>query len=319
MQCVLPLNMFLEKIFIFLWFWHIVVILVTFTSLVNWIRRLFIGRARHKFIRRYLKVMGILPPKLDARDRMRTHQFVDEYLTADAFFILLLIGANSGDLLAGDLTSELWFGFLTRSQGKQTPQTGHHACASCRQAYCSHASPCGPTSITYPYYPHSLHRHQQLLQRSCLCQRHDERAHYCEAGQSRPVATAPFLPINAPYSSRSYKSEARLFGEKYFPSRSPPRRLSSLLQQLQPQSLAHPSLQEHLPACYCCSGNFEEQGLKAEGEGRAALVQIAESMEKGSKESLIIQCTEDNHSDPNNGSNSIPRDDHRHSASEDIV
>ncbi|VDN31757.1 unnamed protein product, partial [Dibothriocephalus latus] len=120
MQCVLPLNMFLEKIFIFLWFWHLVVIIVTSTSLINWLRRLFVGRARLKFVRRYLKVMGILPPKLDARDRMRTHQFVDEYLTSDAFFLLLLIGANSGDLLAGDLTSELWCGFLSRTQGKQT-------------------------------------------------------------------------------------------------------------------------------------------------------------------------------------------------------
>ncbi|BHF79946.1 hypothetical protein SprV_0702307000 [Sparganum proliferum] len=328
MQCVLPLNMFLEKIFIFLWFWHIAVILVTLASLVNWLRRLFIGRARLKFIRRYLKVMGILPPKLDARDRMRTHQFVDEYLTADAFFLLLLIGANSGDLLAGDLTSELWYGFLTRSQGKQTPQTARFACASCRHPYCCHIPPCGPASGTYPCYGQSLHRHQQALPRGSSCQRHDERSHYCEAYQSRqmmpplPLATVPFPSVGASYSSKYYKSEARLFGEKYFPSRSPPRRLSSLLQQLQQQSLPHANLQEHLPACYCCNGNFDEQGLKTEGEGRAPLVQIAEFMEKDSKQNLIIECPEnnhENHSEVNSGSNRNSTNGHRHSASEDIV
>ncbi|KAL7056795.1 hypothetical protein AAHC03_019126 [Spirometra sp. Aus1] len=329
MQCVLPLNMFLEKIFIFLWFWHIAVILVTLASLVNWLRRLFIGRARLKFIRRYLKVMGILPPKLDARDRMRTHQFVDEYLTADAFFLLLLIGANSGDLLAGDLTSELWYGFLTRSQGKQTPQTARFAsCAPCRHPYCSHIPPCGPTSGTYPCYGQSLHRHHQALQRGGICQRHDERSHYCEAYQPRqmmpplPLATAPFPSVGASYSSKYYKSEARLFGEKYFPSRSPPRRLSSLLQQLQQQPLPHANLQEHLPACYCCNGNFDEQGLKTDGEGRAPLVQIAEFMEKAPKQNLLIECPEnnqENHSEVNSGSNRNSTNGHRHSASEDIV
>ncbi|VDN10091.1 unnamed protein product [Dibothriocephalus latus] len=86
-------------------------------------------------------------------------------------------------------------------------------------------------------------------------------------------------------------------------------------------------MQEHMPpACYCCNGSYDDQqqGCKEEGsEGRAALVQIAESMEKGSKESLIIQCAEDNHEgrgDVNNdNSNQISTNGHRHSASEDIV
>lgn len=107
--------MFLEKIYIFLWFWHIMLTVITIASLFGWLRRLFWRRSRLKFVRHYLKVVSALPPILDQRDRQRTRQFVEEYLTADAFFLIRLISANSGDLLASELTNELWMGFLGRA------------------------------------------------------------------------------------------------------------------------------------------------------------------------------------------------------------
>ncbi|VDD74103.1 unnamed protein product [Mesocestoides corti] len=120
-QCVLPINMFLEKIYIFLWFWHIMLTIVTLTSLIGWIKCLFWRRGRLKFVRRYLKAVGFLPRMLDPRDRQRTRQFVEEYLTADAFFLIRLIGTNNGDLLASELTSELWSCFLYRAAGPKSP------------------------------------------------------------------------------------------------------------------------------------------------------------------------------------------------------
>lgn len=144
MQCVLPINMFLEKIYIFLWFWHIMLTIVTITSLVGWLRRLFWRRSRLKFVRHYLKVVNALPPVLDPRDRQRTRQFVEEYLTPDAFFLIRLIGANSGDLLASELTHQLWMGFIGRAvpplpltststpYGRLCPK---HAACSCDYCY----------------------------------------------------------------------------------------------------------------------------------------------------------------------------------------
>lgn len=111
-QCVLPINMFLEKIYIFLWFWHIMLTVITIASLFSWLRRLLWRRSRLKFVRHYLKVVNAVPPVLDPRDRQRTRQFVEEYLTADAFFLIRLIGANSGDFLASELINELWMGFI---------------------------------------------------------------------------------------------------------------------------------------------------------------------------------------------------------------
>ncbi|VDL19152.1 unnamed protein product [Hymenolepis diminuta] len=142
-QCVLPINMFLEKIYIFLWFWHIMLTIVTITSLVGWLKRLFWCRSRVKFVRHYLKVVNALPPILEPRDRQRTRQFVEEYLTPDAFFLIRLIGANSGDLLASELTHQLWLSFIGRAVppiplSSSTPLARlcpKHAICSCDSCY----------------------------------------------------------------------------------------------------------------------------------------------------------------------------------------
>lgn len=111
--------MFLEKIYIFLWFWHIVLTIATLSSLIDWGKRVFWRRARLKYIRHCLKLSGVLAPTLDSRDRQRTRQFLEEYLTLDTFFLIRMIGTNSGDLLASELTRELWVAFLYRAPGIQ--------------------------------------------------------------------------------------------------------------------------------------------------------------------------------------------------------
>ena len=112
---------------------------VTIASLVGWMRRLFWRQSRLKFVRHYLKVVSALPPVLDSRDRQQTRQFVEEYLTPDTFFLIRLIGANSGDLLASELIHELWLGFTGRSTIPQSfPPTrlcSKHALASCDYCY----------------------------------------------------------------------------------------------------------------------------------------------------------------------------------------
>ncbi|CAH8629838.1 unnamed protein product [Heterobilharzia americana] len=91
LQCVLPLNMFLEKIYIFLWFWHCMVGIVTLCSLIVWLYRMGSSKCRVKFIH-----------------KVATTKFVENYLRADGVFLIRLISINVGDLMAGDLTCELW-------------------------------------------------------------------------------------------------------------------------------------------------------------------------------------------------------------------
>ncbi len=96
--------MFLEKIFIFLWFWHCVLGIVTLISFINWFLRMGFARYRLKFIRKYLKIMCVLK---DA-DKPTSKKFVENFLRPDGIFLIRLISMNVGDMMAGDLACELW-------------------------------------------------------------------------------------------------------------------------------------------------------------------------------------------------------------------
>lgn len=96
--------MFLEKIYIFLWFWHILVGLVTLASFVNWFLRMAFSRRRLNFVRKYLKILNVLKDT----DKTTSRKFVENYLRPDGVFIIRLIAINCGDIIAGDLACELW-------------------------------------------------------------------------------------------------------------------------------------------------------------------------------------------------------------------
>ncbi|CAH8642406.1 unnamed protein product [Schistosoma guineensis] len=103
-QCVLPINMFNEKIFIFLWFWFILVAAVNTSSFLYWSYKSSFRGTRIQFIRKFLKLRGALEPG----DKKRTLTFVDSYLRQDGVFILRLTAQNAGELVASEIIEKLW-------------------------------------------------------------------------------------------------------------------------------------------------------------------------------------------------------------------
>jgi len=57
-QCVLPVNLFNEKIFLFIWFWLVIVAVVTCVSTLAWILRAATRSERHRYALRYLNIAG---------------------------------------------------------------------------------------------------------------------------------------------------------------------------------------------------------------------------------------------------------------------
>lgn len=57
-QCVLPINLFNEKIYLFLWFWFVFLAIVSFFSLTQWIRRIGGYTARVLYIRKQERDLG---------------------------------------------------------------------------------------------------------------------------------------------------------------------------------------------------------------------------------------------------------------------
>jgi len=57
-QCVLPVNLFNEKIFLFLWFWIIFIALVTLISMLVWTVRSVVAIDRTRYIKKHLQRFG---------------------------------------------------------------------------------------------------------------------------------------------------------------------------------------------------------------------------------------------------------------------
>lgn len=105
-QCVLPVNMLNEKIYIFLWFWIILASILSFVSIPIWFGRIYFQKNRSGFIKKYLK----LAEKLHStrKDRALLDKFVRKFLRHDGVFLLQMISLNAGELIVADIIGQLW-------------------------------------------------------------------------------------------------------------------------------------------------------------------------------------------------------------------
>ena len=104
-QCVLPINLFNEKIYIFMWFWLVFVSLLTCSSFTSWLWHMVFPTSRIHYVRKFLKIMDRLG---SGPDKKLATRFVMEYLRHDGVFTLRLIGKNSSDIVVAEIVSGLW-------------------------------------------------------------------------------------------------------------------------------------------------------------------------------------------------------------------
>lgn len=104
-QCVLPINLFNEKIYIFLWFWLVFVSMVTCYSFVSWLWHMLFPATRIQYIRKFLKIMERVS---GGPDKKLANRFTIEYLRHDGVFTMRLIGKNSSDIVVAEIVSGLW-------------------------------------------------------------------------------------------------------------------------------------------------------------------------------------------------------------------
>ena len=104
-QCVLPINLFNEKIFVFLWFWFVLVAIVTCFSFLGWTYRTMFRRNRVVVVKKYLKITDSLQ---NPSDKKLCKRFADQYLRDDGIFLLRIIEKNTNDILMTDLVNKMW-------------------------------------------------------------------------------------------------------------------------------------------------------------------------------------------------------------------
>ncbi|CAD5126051.1 unnamed protein product [Dimorphilus gyrociliatus] len=106
-QCCLPINMYNEKVYVFLWFWFLFVALLTTLNLLLWIVRSLWYGGKVNYIFNHLSK--------DDRESLentgnskRLQKFVTRYLRSDGVFLIRLINHNMSKRTTDEITSMLF-------------------------------------------------------------------------------------------------------------------------------------------------------------------------------------------------------------------
>uniref|UniRef100_A0A914C477 Innexin n=1 Tax=Acrobeloides nanus TaxID=290746 RepID=A0A914C477_9BILA len=111
-QCVLMINMFNEKIYIF--FWFAFVGFLSILSFFYWFLATVFKNFQRGFIEKYLRVTGVISDYSTVRDQRLLSDFISKFLRPDGVFLLRLIQTNGGDLLVGEIINALFSRYRTK-------------------------------------------------------------------------------------------------------------------------------------------------------------------------------------------------------------
>ncbi|XP_076452653.1 innexin unc-9-like [Babylonia areolata] len=112
-QCILTINIFLEKLFLIEWFWLLVLLVMTSISFFVWCFRILQTKTSMTFVRRYMKLMYAYSEPLEVPSTCSVEQFVLEYLRNDGIFVLRILAVNTNEVVVAQLVEELWRRYLT--------------------------------------------------------------------------------------------------------------------------------------------------------------------------------------------------------------
>ena len=108
-QCVLPINMYTEKIYAFMWVWMLFIAIVSALGFLQWLLRIFLGQDKYRYVRGHLR-QSTLPTETPRSEdhKHEVAEFIDSYLLQDGVFILRLIGHNTNNMTVTDIIKCLW-------------------------------------------------------------------------------------------------------------------------------------------------------------------------------------------------------------------
>ena len=115
-QCVLPINLYTEKIYVFLWFWFVMVAACSVASFLMWTIRSLIWMDRHRFI------LNHIPADANSdylEGEPMSHSFLNQYLKQDGAFLLRLMAHNTNNITTTEIISSLYVHWRSNVRGIQ--------------------------------------------------------------------------------------------------------------------------------------------------------------------------------------------------------
>ncbi|CAF1122866.1 unnamed protein product [Rotaria sp. Silwood1] len=117
-QCVLPINLFNEKIFLILWFWILLLAAFNIVDFISWLLRIIRIDSRTVYVRRKLAMNRALinepideymnSEQMKLNEKIRSKAFVRDYLQEDGCFALRLLARNGQDIIVGEIVDNLY-------------------------------------------------------------------------------------------------------------------------------------------------------------------------------------------------------------------
>ncbi|VDM77942.1 unnamed protein product [Strongylus vulgaris] len=107
-QCVLSLNMFNEKIFLFLYFWFILVGIATAIDTINLAYYTRFAQQRMQFIIKQVTLY----------EEMMMEDFCLLHINSDVVVILKMIGSHANEVIATEVVQQMWKNFKKRREVK---------------------------------------------------------------------------------------------------------------------------------------------------------------------------------------------------------
>ena len=106
-QCLLSINLYTEKMFLFIWFWITILLVITIIDIIVWILRSAVVQDRYNFVFNSL-LMSRQVDRHSQDDKATCKRFVHDYLRLDGVFVLRLIAHNTNKITASEIITSLW-------------------------------------------------------------------------------------------------------------------------------------------------------------------------------------------------------------------
>ena len=127
-QCLLPVNLYIEKVYLFLWFWMISILIMSVFSFIIWMIRAIAKSDRISYITNLLISADMLTDEFDSinegqlypKTELKLSEFTCDYLKSDGCFILRLIHHNTDRPTACDIAAALWRKWLAEKEFQMT-------------------------------------------------------------------------------------------------------------------------------------------------------------------------------------------------------
>ena len=103
-ECILVINIFIEKMYFLLWLWFWILLLITIIDLIQFIYRVLLRHSRNVFIVHHLDL--IVRSRI-SRDTQ--FQYFLKDFPVDNLFALWIISANSNTILVSEILDELFY------------------------------------------------------------------------------------------------------------------------------------------------------------------------------------------------------------------